>query len=587
MRGGGGHAGGRSGAGARTWERPRGPWGWGLRRWQWGGSRAVWDALDSDHDDRLTADELLEALGPRGLELLAGEAREPIPRHSWDGSASAFDALDENGDGYVEQGDIHRGLGDAAKRLLLHDEPPGPELSSGARYEHRDGALWIVFPGREAKAAYMVEAAARDAGDPAVVSWARQFMKLPPERRAAAILRFTQLAVRYQRDPAWYDRAGNRHGIEVLESSAVVLFRGYGDCDAKTRLFLALCKVCGVRARLAPVFRGVDGFPHVRAEVLDDKTGRWLIADPSIANSTLGQLPAHNRTHLLQRRLTSHGWEVSDDDGTTWHPMERGPEAGDGHAMAIDDMPGGAMPIEDMPIEDMPGGAMPIEDVPGGAVPIEDMPGGAMLDAPMPSAPMPSAPMPAAPMPRDAPQVAPPPRSAIPKPIVRISQRLRFRPRSTITTKLRGGKETQRWAVGRDGVTLTALGPPTPATAESLMAATADKRAAKRIRGPRRARGGPDEGPYKPGAIVYIGGTWYQIDRRGRATPEGILTNQPPPPPRDQIGPLLAAARRGSHMAPPRRRARARLVLVLRPRVRCSPRRCRRSSPRCRRWSLP
>ena len=297
----------------------------------------LWDALDWDLDDRLTVDELLDALGPRALDLLAGEAGDPIPRHAWDGSPEAFDALDENDDGRVDHGELHRGLGRDAIRLLLNGEPPGPELSPGARYEQRGGGLWVVFPGREAKAQYMAEAAERDARDPAVVSWAQQFIRLPKEERAAAILRYCQLALRYERDPAWYDQAGNRHGIEVLDSSAVLLWRGYGDCDAKTRLFLALCKACGVAARLAPVFTGTDGFPHVRAEVLDEKTGRWLIADPSIVNSSIGHLPPHNRTHVLQRRLTARGWEVSDDDGNTWHPMEGG-EAGDGE----DAPPGGS-----------------------------------------------------------------------------------------------------------------------------------------------------------------------------------------------------------------------------------------------------
>ena len=505
MRGGGhgvrhGSAGGWRGAGARSWERPRGPWGWGMGRWQWGGSPVIWAALDEDRDDRLTVDELLEALGPRGLDLLAGEAGDPVPRHTWDGRTDVFDALDENGDGYVEQGDVDRGIGHAAKRLLLHGEPPGPELPAGARYEQRGGALWVTFPGREAKARYMVEAAARDASDPAVVSWARQFMKLAPERRGAAILRFCQLAVRYQRDPAWYDRSGNRHGIEVLDSSAVVLFRGYGDCDAKTRLLLALCQVCGVPARLAPVFKGVDGFPHVRAEILDERMGRWLVADPSIANSSLGHLPPHNRTHMLQRRPTSHGWEVSDDDGTTWHPMEGGQDAGDGDAMpGDDDVPGGAMLDGRTPSgpiageDDLPGGALPGEQMPGEQMPGGPMPGGAPPSDPMPGSPVPSVPMPSGATAGDAPQTVWQRRHATPgrpKPVVRISRRLRFRPGSTITTTVRGGNLTQRWRVGRDGVTLTALGPATRATAESLMAARADRRAAKRIRGPQKGRGG-------------------------------------------------------------------------------------------------
>jgi hypothetical protein len=62
----------------------------------------LWDVLGWDLDDRLTVEELLGALGPRGLELLAGEAGDPIPLHAWNGSEDAFDAVDENDDGYVE-----------------------------------------------------------------------------------------------------------------------------------------------------------------------------------------------------------------------------------------------------------------------------------------------------------------------------------------------------------------------------------------------------------------------------------------------------------------------------------------------------
>jgi hypothetical protein len=216
----------------------------------------------------------------------------------------------------------------------------------------------------------------------------------------------------------------------------------------------------------------------VRAEVLDNPTGRWLIADPSIANSSIGHLPLHNRTHLLQRRLTSRGWEASDDDGTTWHPMEGGDEAGDG----------------------------------------------------------------------DAAPVAKPPRHG--GPMVRTSRRLRYAPGSVVTTTMDGGKMSQRWSVGADGVTLTTVGSATPATPASLAAAEADARAAHPL------RGGPATGPYRPGAVVYIGGNWYKIDRSGRATPEGILADQPPPPPPDQVAAQQAAARRVRHMPPPRWPAR-------------------------------
>jgi transglutaminase-like putative cysteine protease len=179
-----------------------------------------------------------------------------------------------------------------------------PRIPQGARYVWRGRARWVEFPDREAKSAYMQEAAEHDARDPAILAWAEQFRPLPRPARERAILRFVQFAIRYERDPAWYDRAGARHGIELLDSAAVGLQRGYGDCDLKARLFVALCLASGIPARIAPVFRGRWSFPHVRAEVLslagEDTSGRelWDVADPTIVNSEIGRLPAHALTEL-------------------------------------------------------------------------------------------------------------------------------------------------------------------------------------------------------------------------------------------------------------------------------------------------
>ena len=174
----------------------------------------------------------------------------------------------------------------------------GHPLPRGAAHGWRGAARWINFPSREAKAAYMADAARHDAHDPAVLAWARTFVTLPRPDREEAILRFVQRCIRYERDPAWYDREGHRHGIEVLESSAVALRRGYGDCDAKARLFVAICLAAGVPAEIEPVFRGENGFPHVRARVLHPDGSRWQTADPTIVNSTIGKLPRHPLTAL-------------------------------------------------------------------------------------------------------------------------------------------------------------------------------------------------------------------------------------------------------------------------------------------------
>ena len=104
------------------------------------------------------------------------------------------------------------------------------------------------------------------------------------------------------RDPATFDRDGPRHGIELLDSAPVGLFRGYGDCDLKARLFVALCLASGLVAEIDPVFRGAYGFPHVRAKVLratGETSGapqQWDVADPTIINSTIGHLPDHPLT---------------------------------------------------------------------------------------------------------------------------------------------------------------------------------------------------------------------------------------------------------------------------------------------------
>jgi hypothetical protein len=100
---------------------------------------------------------------------------------------------------------------------------------------------------------------------------------------------------------------GQRHGIELLDSSAVGLQRGYGDCDLKARLFVALCLSSGLQAGIEPVFRGKEGFPHVRARVLVEPgevagPPTWEVADATIVNSRIGVLPRHPLTAWPRRR---------------------------------------------------------------------------------------------------------------------------------------------------------------------------------------------------------------------------------------------------------------------------------------------
>lgn len=139
----------------------------------------------------------------------------------------------------------------------------------------------VRFATKEEKAAFMEAGAERDARAPAIVAVAQRFRSFAePWDRARAILNFCQLCIQYVRDP----------GVEVLDSAEIGLWRGYGDCDLKARLCVALMLASGLDAKIEPVFRG-DTFPHVRARVY--LRGAWWSVDPCIINSDIGQIPTH------------------------------------------------------------------------------------------------------------------------------------------------------------------------------------------------------------------------------------------------------------------------------------------------------
>ena len=78
--------------------------------------------------------------------------------------------------------------------------------------------------------------------------------------------------------------------------------RGHDDCDAKARLFVALCLAAGFKARLWPLWRhGV--LQHVAAEVQFQK--RWIHAETIVSRARLGEL------HLEVPKETNGKWRMS------------------------------------------------------------------------------------------------------------------------------------------------------------------------------------------------------------------------------------------------------------------------------------
>jgi transglutaminase-like putative cysteine protease len=139
----------------------------------------------------------------------------------------------------------------------------------------------VSFATKEEKAAYMQEAAQQDSRTPEILAVAERFWGIKDDwARARAILQFCQYCIQYVKDPG--------PGIEILDSSDVGLWRGFGDCDLKARMCVALMLASGLHAEIEPIYRG-DSFPHVRARVYLNH--RWWSMDPSIVNSDIGQIP--------------------------------------------------------------------------------------------------------------------------------------------------------------------------------------------------------------------------------------------------------------------------------------------------------
>jgi len=109
---------------------------------------------------------------------------------------------------------------------------------------------------------------------------------------------YVALAAALARDGIRFVRDRDRTGAEDIAgytrepgpSDAVdALVRGEDDCDAKARLFVALCLAMGIRARMAPIWTDDGRLQHVYAEVRLD--GAWQPVELTLARARVGDDP--------------------------------------------------------------------------------------------------------------------------------------------------------------------------------------------------------------------------------------------------------------------------------------------------------
>lgn len=165
----------------------------------------------------------------------------------------------------------------------------------------------LVFSTPYEKAKWLDAACSLDAIQPRVRSLAARFaMARGPndiEGQARDFHRFVRDAVTYVRDPS----------REEFCDSTGILNRGYGDCDDKARLFVALCRAVSIECRIRPVFNRRGQFTHVQAECkwpgseLHPLTqvGGWILSDTIVKGLPLGGNPQTAPRDELGNRILS------------------------------------------------------------------------------------------------------------------------------------------------------------------------------------------------------------------------------------------------------------------------------------------
>lgn len=147
-----------------------------------------------------------------------------------------------------------------------------------------------------------------DSRNPKIVEMSKMLWTLSLSRPIV----FFKLALALARDGIEYESDIKQFGHEDIagvtrppdrDDAIDAYTRGHDDCDAKARLFVALCLAAGFNSRLWPLWKhGV--LQHVAAEV--EFHGKWLHAETILSRARLGEM----HTDVPKELNTGH-WRLS------------------------------------------------------------------------------------------------------------------------------------------------------------------------------------------------------------------------------------------------------------------------------------
>jgi len=147
-----------------------------------------------------------------------------------------------------------------------------------------------------------------DSKNPQIIEMSRMLWMLSLSRPIV----FFKLALALARDGIEYESDIKQFGHEDIAgvtrspepNDAIDAYvRGHDDCDAKARLFVALCLAAGFNARLWPLWKhGV--LQHVAAEV--EFHGSWIHAETILSRARLGEMHEH-----VPKEIDTGHWKLS------------------------------------------------------------------------------------------------------------------------------------------------------------------------------------------------------------------------------------------------------------------------------------